>query len=170
MAVSPAPISEFVLRELENRFLSAAGLCQQILVAFLIQEAWSSRMVLFQTEGYTCAGGLFPISREEKASMNQYSIPPWTNWNSEPKCLFWSTDSIWSKLKCLSSHVHKALNHSLHRNIFFSERTCEKNILRSFCVRVWKSYISRVDRRWLEWKQQNVNSFLKIIVAFRTRI
>lgn len=118
MAVFPTTISEFVLRELESHFLSATGLCQQILVAFLIEEACSSRMVLFQAEGYMFPSSLFPISEEEKTPLNKYSIPPWTDWNSELKCLFWSTESVWSKLKRLSIHVHNALNRSFQRNIF----------------------------------------------------
>lgn len=176
MAVSPATISELVLRELENRFLSATGLFQQILVAFLIQEAWSSRMVLFQAGGYMCAGGLFPISRQENASMNQYSIPLWTNWNSQPKCLLWSKDSIWSKLKCLSSHVHKALNHSLHTIFFFLQKDKRKHsevILFKYYILYYiylkSSQSHKTHGRCKECKLWNVNSLLKIIVAFRTR-
>lgn len=84
-------------------------------------------MVLFQAEGYMCAGSLFPIIRGENSPMKQHSIPLWTDENSEPKCLFWSILPIWSKLKCLAIHVHKALSHSLHRNIFPWKDFIQKN-------------------------------------------
>lgn len=84
-------------------------------------------MVLFQAEGYMCAGSLFPIIREENSPMKQHSILLWTDENSEPECLFWSILPIWSKLKCLAIHVHKALSHSLHRNIFPWKDFIQKN-------------------------------------------
>lgn len=84
-------------------------------------------MVLFQAEGYMCAGSLFPIIREENSPMKQHSILLWTDENSEPECLFWSILPIWSKLKCLAIHVHKALSHSLHRNVFPWKDFIQKN-------------------------------------------
>lgn len=47
---------------------------------------------------------------------NEKKTHHWTNGNSELKCLFWSADSIWSKLKYLSLHVYKSLNRGLQRN------------------------------------------------------